>query len=74
MNDQASSGPDTSIGELAVEPLDPVMLAEVLEALAGRLGSLEVLVAAMTDQFVEAPAGGPWSWRQIGRASCRERV
>ena len=71
MNDQVSSGPDASIGELAVEPLDPVMLAEVLEALAGRLGSLEVLVAAMTDQLVDAPSGGPWSWRHLGPAQTR---
>jgi hypothetical protein len=58
-------------GELAVEPLDPVMLAEVLEALARRLESLETLVAAVTEQLVEAPAGGPWAWRQLGPSQTR---
>ena len=57
--------------ELAVQPLDPVLLAEVLEALALRLESLEGLVAAVTDQLVEAPAGGPWSWRQLGPSQTR---
>ncbi len=67
---QPSTGPDVH-GVLPVEPLDPLMLAEVLEALAGRLESLEVLVAAMTDQLVEAPSGGPWSWRHLGPAQTR---
>jgi len=36
---QPSSGPDVH-GDLPVEPLDPLMLAEVLEAMTGRLESL----------------------------------
>ena len=67
---QPSTGPDIH-GVLPVEPLDPLMLAEVLEALAGRLESLEVLVAAMTDQLADAPSGGPWSWRHLGPAQTR---
>jgi hypothetical protein len=58
-------------GELAVEPLDPVMLAEVLEALARRLESLEGLVAAVTEQLIEAPSGGPWAWRHLGPSQTR---
>jgi hypothetical protein len=54
--------------ELPVEPLDPIMVAEVLESLAGRLESLESLVAAVTDQLVAAPPGGPWAWRHLGAA------
>ena len=67
---QPSTGPDVH-GVLPVEPLDPLMLAEVLEAITERLESLEVLVEAMTDQLVEAPAGGPWSWRHLGPAQTR---
>jgi hypothetical protein len=70
MSDQPSPGTDNG-GEVAVEPLDPVMLAEVLEALARRLESLETLVAAVTEQLVEAPAGGPWAWRHLGPSQRR---
>jgi hypothetical protein len=70
MTDQPSPGP--AVGEeLAVEPLDPIMVAEVLQALAGRLESLEGLLEAMTDQLVAAPAGGPWSWRHLGPSQTR---
>ena len=75
MNDQPTPGPEVNdsnfLEELPVEPLDPVMLAEVLEALARRLESLEVLVEAVTDRLVENPAGGPWSWRQLGPSRTR---
>jgi hypothetical protein len=64
------TGPDVH-GVLPVEPLDPIMLAEVLEAMAGRLESLEGLVEAMTDQLVDSPAGGPWSWRHLGPSQTR---
>jgi hypothetical protein len=70
MSDQPLPGTGDG-AELAVEPLDPVMLAEVLEALARRLESLEGLVAAVTDQLVEAPSGGPWAWRQLGPSQTR---
>jgi hypothetical protein len=59
------------VEDLAVEPLDPVMLAEVLEALARRLDALEAVVEAVTDQLVEAPAGGPWAWRNLGSSQTR---
>jgi hypothetical protein len=75
MNGQPLSGPvatgPVAGEELPVEPLDPIMVAEVLEALAGRLESLEALVAAMTDRLVEAPAGGPWAWRHLGPSQTR---
>lgn len=85
MTDQPSPGPDVTgpnvtqpnvtdpcAGhELPVEPLDPIMVAEVLEALAGRLESLESLVAAVTDQLVAAPPGGPWAWQHLGAAQTR---
>src|ERR1035437_2789780 len=80
MTDQPPPGPnvtrpnvtDPCAGqELPVEPLDPIMVAEVLEALAGRLESLESLVAAVTDQLVAAPPGGPWAWQHLGAAQTR---
>ena len=71
MNNDALPGSDTRSEELAVEPLDPIMLAEVLEALAGRLESLETLVETITDQLLEAPAGGPWAWRHLGPSQAR---
>ena len=73
MNDQPFLAPDGSevSAELPVEPLDPIMLAEVLEALAGRLESLETLVEAMTNQLVEAPDGGPWAWKHLGASQTR---
>jgi len=70
MSDQPLPGSGDG-AQLAVEPLDPVMLAEVLEALARRLESLEGLVEAATEQLVEAPAGGPWAWRQLGPSQTR---
>jgi hypothetical protein len=43
----------------------------VLEALTRRLESLEGLVEAMTDQLVETPADGPWSWAHLGGLQTR---
>ena len=73
MIDQPLLVPDGSdvSAELTVEPLDPIMLAEVLEALAGRLESLEGLVEAMANQLVVAPADGPWAWRHLGPSQTR---
>jgi len=73
MNEQPLPRPGLSaVGEeLPVEPLDPVMVAEVLEALAGRLESLEALVEAMTNQLLESPAGGPWAWRHLTGSQTR---
>jgi hypothetical protein len=75
MSNQPSTDPDANgsdlVEELPVEPLDPIMMAEVLEALARRLDSLEALVEAGTDQLVEAPAGGPWAWRHLGASQTR---
>ena len=71
MSDQGLSGSGVSGEGLPVEPIDPLMLAEVLEAMAGRLESLEGLVEAMTAQLVDSPAGGPWSWRHLGPAQTR---
>jgi len=75
MNEQPSPGPRSGVGvvgkDLPVEPLDPVMVAEVLEALAGRLESLERLVEAMTNQLIEAPAGGRWAWRHLAGPQAR---
>ncbi|MHB8187650.1 MAG: hypothetical protein ACYDDU_16555 [Dermatophilaceae bacterium] len=71
MSDQALSGSGVSGEGLPVEPIDPIMLAEVLEAMAGRLESLEGLVEAMTAQLVDSPAGGPWSWRHLGPSQTR---
>jgi hypothetical protein len=71
MNHPPLPSPDLVVEDVPVEPIDPIILAEVLEALAGRLASLEVLVAAMTDQLVAAPAGGQWSWRHLGPSQTR---
>jgi hypothetical protein len=71
MIDQPFAGSGVSGEELPVEPLDPIMLAEVLEALAGRLDSVEGVVQALTDQLVAAPPGGPWAWQHLGAAQTR---
>jgi len=71
VSDQGLSGSGVSGEGLPVEPLDPIMLAEVLEAMAGRLESLEGLVEAVTDQLVDAPSGGPWAWRHLGPSQIR---
>jgi hypothetical protein len=75
MTDHPSPHPDVTgpiiTEELAAEPLDPIMLAEVLEALAGRLDSLEGVVQALTDRLVAAPAGGQWAWRHLGPVQTR---
>ena len=70
MNNQTSPGAGAS-GLLAVEPLDPTMLAEVLEAMVGRLESLEAVAQTITDQLLQAPAGGPWAWRHLGPSQTR---
>lgn len=70
MNAQPLPDPDAS-EDLAVEPLDPIMVAEVLEALARRLESLEALLTTVTDQLVALPPGGPWAWQHLGPSQTR---
>jgi len=59
-------------GQLPVEPLDPVILAEVLETLAGRLEGLEALVQTLASRALASPAGGPWTWQHLSPAQTRE--
>jgi len=71
---------DPSFGEdiyaagepVAVEPLDPVMLAEVLEALARRQEAVERAVDALSRRLGTTPADGPWAWRGLGPGRRRE--
>jgi len=55
-----------------VEPLDPVMLAEVLEALALRQEALERAVDALHRRLGTTPQDGPWAWRTLGPTRRRE--
>ena len=59
-------------GPVAVEPLDPVMLAEVLEALALRQEAVERAVDALSRQLGTTPREGPWAWRTLGPVRRRE--
>ncbi len=55
-----------------VEPLDPVMLAEVLEALALRQEAVERAVDTLSRRLGTTPAEGPWAWRTLGPSRRRE--
>jgi len=55
-----------------VEPLDPVMVAEVLEALALRQEAVERAVDALSRRLGTPPAEGPWAWRTLGPSRRRE--
>jgi len=71
---------DPSFGEdiyaagepVAVEPLDPLMLAEVLEGLARRQEAVERAVDALSRRLGTTPADGPWAWRALGPSRRRE--
>lgn len=55
-----------------VEPLDPLMLAEVLEALALRQAALERAFDALHRRLAATPKDGPWAWAALGTARRRE--
>jgi len=68
-----AAGAAAGVGEqLPVEPLDPLILAEVLETLAGRLECLEALVHTLVSRALASPAGGPWTWQHLSPAQTRE--
>lgn len=47
---------------LAVEPLDPQLLAEVIAALEARLAALEPAVDTLLQILHDTPAPGRWTW------------
>ena len=55
-----------------VEPLDPLMLAEVLEALALRQAALERAFDALHRRLGTTPKDGPWAWAALGAHRRRE--
>ena len=55
-----------------IEPLDPLMLAEVLEALALRQAALERAFDALHRRLATTPKDGPWAWAAFGTARRRE--
>jgi len=57
---------------VAVEPLDPVMVAEVLEALALRQEAVERAVDALSRRLGTTPKEGPWAWRALGPGRRRD--
>ena len=66
MTDQPSPGPDVT-GPNVTRP-------NVTYPCAGQelpVEPLESLVAAVTDQLVAAPPGGPWAWQHLGAAQTR---
>ena len=48
-----------------LEPLDPLMLAEVLEALALRQAALERAFDALHRRLGTTPTDGPWAWAAL---------
>ncbi len=71
---QASLGGPAHPAEepVAVEPLDPVMLAEVLEALALRQEAVERAVDTLSRRLGTTPREGPWAWRTLTPGRRRE--
>ena len=55
-----------------IEPLDPLMLAEVLEALALRQAALERAFDALHRRLGTTPQDGPWAWAALGAHRRRE--
>ncbi|HET7475205.1 MAG TPA: hypothetical protein VFJ97_04175 [Dermatophilaceae bacterium] len=64
--------PAASLGGLPVEPLDPVLLAEVLDALATRQDHLDRLISTLADHVTATAAGGPWAWRHLTPEQARD--
>ncbi len=49
-----------------IEPLDPVLLAETLAALADRLAAQEELLAVLLDERgASGTPSGPWAWHHL---------
>lgn len=56
---------------LPVEPLDPLLLAEVLERLAARQDAVERAFDALDRRLGGHPKEGPWAWRYLSPAQAR---
>ena len=64
--------PDADDGDTRpVEPLDPVIVADVLETLAIRQEALEHAFDSLSRRL-GATKDGPWTWRTLGPARTRE--
>lgn len=61
-----ASGPWPGDEHLPTEPLDPVLIAETLSALADRLAAQEELLAVLaTEREAAESLEGPWAWRHL---------
>ena len=57
--------------QLPVEPLDPVLVAEVLDALTTRQHALERAFDALNRRVGAPTKEGPWTWRALGPTQTR---
>jgi hypothetical protein len=63
--DEPAADPSGLLEPGTVEPLDPAMLAEVLEALAQRQQALERTIDTIWRRLGTPTQHGPWAWRAL---------
>jgi hypothetical protein len=75
MTDQRDTRTDdprlNGTGMLPIEPVDPLILAEVLERLSARQEAVENAFDALARRLGNTPKEGPWAWRSLGPAQTR---
>ncbi len=71
MTNRPRIGADHDLDSVPVEPLDPVMVAEVLEALALRQEAVERAVDSLSRRLGTTPKDGPWAWRTLSPSGQR---
>ncbi len=71
MTDDLFTPPRDNPAELPVEPLDPLIVADILDTLTVRQEALEHAFDTLTRRL-GTTTDGPWTWRTLGPAATRD--